>query len=70
MTRRDDFIQNVLEFDAIMQFPPHVRHIIQVEYFSQPDFTVEKLHYASKACGTYPYSTRVVRPKCAHRTQL
>jgi dynein heavy chain 1 len=51
MSRRDDFIQKILEFDAILQFPPATRMIIRTEYFSQAGFNVAALEYASKACG-------------------
>ncbi len=51
MTRRDDFIQNVFDFDSLTQFPPSAVNIIKTQYLSQPNFTHKSVEYASRACG-------------------
>jgi hypothetical protein len=54
LTRKDDFIQCVLEFDGLSQstnFPVNAIAIIKSQYLSQPNFTKKAVEYASKACG-------------------
>eukprot|EP00026_Physarum_polycephalum_P005054 Phypoly_transcript_05080.p1 GENE.Phypoly_transcript_05080~~Phypoly_transcript_05080.p1 ORF type:complete len:670 (+),score=133.24 Phypoly_transcript_05080:248-2011(+) len=51
LTRRDDFIQNVLDFDGLKQNLVSTIATIKANYLSQPNFTKKAVEYASRACG-------------------
>ncbi len=51
MTRKDDFVQHVLDFDALTQLNDTNMNTIKTQYLSQPNFTKKAVEYASKSCG-------------------
>lgn len=51
IVRRDDFIANIISYDNGKQMTSQLRKKMRTEYLSNEDFTFEKVHRASKACG-------------------
>lgn len=49
--RRDDFISNIVNFDSESQMTPTLRHRMESEFLSLPNFNFETVNRASKACG-------------------
>lgn len=49
--RRDDFIPSILKFDNELQMTLHVRHRMEREYMSMPNYNFESVNRASRACG-------------------
>lgn len=49
--RRDDFISNIVNFDSDSQMSPQLRHKMETEFLSLPNFNFETVNRASKACG-------------------
>jgi dynein heavy chain 1 len=51
VTRRDDFIASIVNFDNERQMTKSVRNKMRVEFLSKEEFTYERANRASKACG-------------------
>ncbi|KAL8693410.1 MAG: hypothetical protein Q9218_001759 [Villophora microphyllina] len=51
IVRRDDFIASIVGYDNERQMTRSHRLKMQNEFLSKDDFTYEKVHRASKACG-------------------
>jgi len=51
VVRRDDFIANIVNFKNEKQMTGALRKKMMQEYLSKEEFTFEKVHRASKACG-------------------
>ncbi|KAK3716178.1 dynein heavy chain [Vermiconidia calcicola] len=51
IVRRDDFIASIVNYDNESQMTPQHRVKMRREYLSNEDFTFEKVHRASRACG-------------------
>lgn len=49
--RSDEFIYDIVHFDPDTMLPKDLKMMIENEFLSIPDFTYEKVHRASKACG-------------------
>lgn len=49
--RSDEFILNILHFDAETQLTKEALSLIEDKFLSMPEFSFEKVHRASKACG-------------------
>jgi len=51
IVRKDDFIANIVNYDNEAQMTSNLRQKMRHDYLSNDDFTFEKVHRASKACG-------------------
>ncbi|PLN79159.1 dynein heavy chain [Aspergillus taichungensis] len=51
LIRRDDFIASIVNYDNERQMTSSHRVKMQREFLSKEDFTYERVHRASKACG-------------------
>ncbi|KAK3319356.1 dynein heavy chain, N-terminal region 1-domain-containing protein [Apodospora peruviana] len=51
VVRRDDFIASIINFNNEKQMTKPLRLKMRNEFLSNPDFNVDKVNHASKACG-------------------
>ncbi|QLL33776.1 hypothetical protein HG536_0F01010 [Torulaspora globosa] len=49
--RSDEFIPKILHFDAETKLTKEANNFVKDKYLSSPEFSFEKVHRASKACG-------------------
>ncbi|OQO06011.1 Dynein heavy chain, cytoplasmic, partial [Rachicladosporium sp. CCFEE 5018] len=51
VVRKDDFIASIVNYDNERMMTPSHRKKMRAEYLSNEDFTFERVHRASRACG-------------------
>lgn len=66
--RRDDFIYEIVHYDANMMMDSETRDILEVHYLSRENFNFAAVNRASKACGPL-YEWLYAQAKYAHVLQ-